>query len=38
MKRLYIAEKLSLGRAIVNGFSKGKSGEGFIFGGDDVVT
>ena len=38
MKRLFIAEKPSLGRAIANGLGKGKSGDGFISCGDDVVT
>ncbi len=38
MKRLFIAEKPSLGRAIASGLGKGKSGEGFISCGDDVVT
>lgn len=38
MTRLFIAEKPSLGRAIANGLGKGKSGEGFISCGNDIVT
>lgn len=38
MKRLFIAEKPRLGRAIANGLGKGKSNEGFISRGDDIVT
>lgn len=38
MKRLFIAEKPSLGRAIANGLGKDKSNEGFISCGDDIVT
>ena len=38
MKRLFIAEKPSLGRAIAAGLGKGKSAEGYITCGDDIVT
>lgn len=38
MKRLFVAEKPSLGRAIASGLGKGKSSEGYISVGNDVVT
>ncbi len=38
MKRLFIAEKPSLGRAIATGLGNGKKGDGFISCGNDVVT
>ena len=38
MKRLFIAEKPSLGRAIASGLGNGKSGDGQIVCGNDVVT
>ena len=38
MKRLFITEKPSLGRAIAAGLGKGKSAEGYITCGDDIVT
>ena len=38
MKRLFIAEKPSLGRAIAAGLGKSKSEEGYIVCGNDIVT
>lgn len=38
MKRLFIAEKPSLGRAIAQGLGKCTAGDGCIYAGNDVVT
>ena len=38
MKRLFIAEKPSLGRAIAQGLGKCVTGDGCIYAGNDVVT
>ena len=38
MKRLFIAEKPSLGRAIAQGLGKCTTGDGCIYAGNDVVT
>lgn len=38
MKRLFIAEKPSLGRAIAQGLGKCVAGDGCIYAGNDVVT